>query len=264
MRSVVIPSIHKILMAIGLLWMSIPSAFANQWAPSVGEAKEVQFRTRDIVDRSNRLFPYCPVAQSAMILDNSACQLVESVKCGASWEQVQMALARTCSLAGQLNSIINADCEVRNDRRTRDYMLDLSKRIERLRCSLDKDFARTQPSFCPPSRLPHNQYRPQIGVLPPMVPSVPNHRQPYHVPSPFHPFPGSTYDFDNHPFEASPNESQPFGAPSIGPDESRDFLPPGSQIGPIQYRVRNEAPRNSQRAIAVAQLGLEVLRLFGN
>jgi hypothetical protein len=272
-----------ILLTLG--WLAAPSAWANQWASSVGEARDVQNRTHDLYERVSRSFPYSPVAHSVMHLDNAACQLVDAVKCGAAWHQVQASLRTTCSLAGQLNGAINQDCDVRNDRRVRDYMLDLSKRIERLRCSLDKDYERTQPSFCAPvHRVP--SYRPPLGSFP--MPRMP--LPGYALPHKEH-YPNGTYGFErdrfssgprNAPFGSAPFESAPFdSAPHYGSplDRSRDpayrelpnggefgpeALPPGSEIGPIQYRINHEAPRNGQRAAAIAQIGLEVLRMISN
>lgn len=253
-------------------WLSAPtnSAWANQWAPSVGEAKDVQFRTRDIVDRVNRTFPYSPVAHAAMHMDNSASQLVDAVKCGAAWNQVQALLQRTCALAGSTNSLINDDCNVRNDRRIHDYMLDLSKRIERLRCSLEKDFARTQPAFCVPQH--QSSYRPPLGVDPRHgVPYAPWSFQYRSAPNSSLRYPHSTYDFDNQPinpmrdpFESLPYPSAPSGTVPHGHGLESDELPPGSQIGPIEYRVQRNAPRSSERAAAFAQLGIEVLRMLSN
>ncbi|MEQ1825545.1 MAG: hypothetical protein ABL921_06345 [Pirellula sp.] len=286
-KSIWSASIRLLILGLGWLAVSTPSALANQWAPSVGEAKEVQFRTHDISTRVNRTFPYSPVAHAALHLDNTASQLVESVKCGAAWHQVQDALHRTCSMAGQVNSLINEDCDVRNDRRIRDYMLDLSKRVERLRCSLDKDYARTQPKFCPPAVHPHTSLRHSRTEF--VVPNC-------SVPSTVHPYPNSTYDFDSlpqgyrhpadfalpygreqyrpaplgirpsesTPFESRPFQSQPNDYRPNGFEGGPEALPTGTQIGPINYRVENGSPRNGQRAVAIAQIGLEVLRMLGN
>jgi hypothetical protein len=271
------------LLVIGWIAMTAPSLFANQWSSSVGEAKAVQSRTEDISDRLNKYFPYSQATHASLHLDNVACQMVEAVRCGASWHQVQASLQQTCSLAGEVNSLVNADCKARNDRRVRDYLVDLSKRIERLRCSLDKDYARSQPSFCPPAAYPHSSGRPTWGTLPqilsPRVPGcAPNHP---HLSNGYG-LPDDTYDFDNAPYrghsiplgrrplEFAPLESRP-GLPGsydldpFGSEYPAEPLPSESPIGPIEYRVQRNTPSSKPKAAAIAQIGIEVLRLaLGN
>ena len=125
--------VKAVFVAIGLIALMAPSTFANPWSWTLGDARSVQCRTKDIAERLNREFPYSQATMVALQMDNSACQLVDAIKCGASWEQVQSLVSRTCAIAGQVNQLANSDCHVRNDRRTRDYINDLSKRIERLR-----------------------------------------------------------------------------------------------------------------------------------
>ena len=222
-----------ILTAIGALAIFVPSTYANPWSGTLGDARSVQCRTEDIADRLNREFPYCQATMAALQMDNAACQLVDAIKCGASWEQVQTSLSRTCALAGQVNVLANADCHVRNDRRTRDYINDLSKRMERLRNNLDKAFAKTQPKFCPPTILSNRpSWRSQ------------EHAVPYG-------FPRDTYDLDAYPrYE----QSAPFG-------DAPEGLPSGRQVGPIQYRVERYEQRTPRNAEFV-QLGLQAIKLI--
>jgi hypothetical protein len=182
------------LVAVGLMAWMASTACANPWSWTLGDARAVQRKTEDIAERLNREFPYSQATLIALQMDNSACQLVESIKCGASWEQVQSLLSRTCVLAGQVNELANADCHVRNDRRTRDYINELSKRIERLHCNLDKAFAKTQPTFCPPA----SRHGTTFGV-------------PYEVERGY---PRDTYEFDS---------VQPFGEPSARPMSSIEY-----------------------------------------
>ena len=221
------------LAAIGYLAIFAQATFANPWSWTLGDAKSVQCRTKDIAERLNREFPYSQATQVAFHMDNAACQMVDAIKCGASWEQVQASLSRTCSLAGQVNAIANADCKVRNDRRTRDYINDLSKRIERLHCNLDKAYAKTQPKFCPTPIISNR-------------PSWHSHEQaiPYG-------FPRDTYEFD-----AQPNFERgvPFG---VAPEAS----PPGRPVGPMQYRVERYEQR-APRTAEFVQLGLQAIKLI--
>jgi hypothetical protein len=224
-------------------WLIAPS-FAGVWSSSIGDAKAVRRKTEDIAERLNEDFPYCSASQVASQMDNAACQLVEAVKCGASWQQVQDALQRTCGLANQVSLMVDADYHVRGDRRTRDYITETAKRIERLQCSLEKAYAKTQPVLIQLLRGP--SYCPSVSR---------DYPTPHAIPTP-----RSTYDFDtNVPYEQAPFESTPYETiPAPAPQP----LPPGTQIGPIQYRVEHQVrPGTRSRAEAIAQLGIEVLRM---
>jgi hypothetical protein len=207
-------------------WLIAPS-FAGVWSSSVGDAKAVRRKTEDIAERLNEDFPYCGASQVASQLDNAACQLVEAVKCGASWQQVQSALQRTCALANQVSLLVDGDHHVRGDRRTRDYIKETAKRIERLQCSLEKAYAKTQPVLIQIPRDP---------CYCPPVPSV--------YPSPYT------------PFERIP-------APELVPVPQA--LPPGTQIGPIEYRVEQSVrPGTRSRAEVISHFGIQVLRMVAH
>ncbi|HUP79646.1 MAG TPA: hypothetical protein VM260_13930, partial [Pirellula sp.] len=246
-----------IFAALGIMSVMSSSTFANPWARALGDAKHVQNRTKDIAERLNREFPYNQVTMVALQMDNSACQVLEAVKCGASWGQIQASLSRTCAYAGQVNELVNADCHVRNDRRTRDYINDLSKRIERLHCSLDKAFELTQPKFCAPP-VPSNRPSWNFQFQSDPFASSPNsswtdppQNQHRNIPAdpryngyPSHP--RDTYEFESQPLDgrAFPFESVP------------KALPLGRPIGPIEYRVDRSIPSQNGRTAAFVQLGL--------
>ena len=225
-------------LAMLVLWSSclVPSLYAGVWSCAVGDARAVRRKTEDVAQRLNEEFPYSVACQPAAQLDNAACQLVDSVSRGAPWHQVQSSLQRTCFLAGQVNTLVNADCNVRNDRRTRDHLNELSRRLERLRCNLDKAYAKTQPVFCEPPRS-----RRQVpGVI------LRSHGSLHEsfAPSPF----PSTYDFELLPESRSYRYQDP------------NAFQEDREIGPIQYRVeRNEIARPSRGQI-FARIGMEVLR----
>ncbi len=225
-------------LAMMVLWSSclVPSLFASVWSCAVGDARAVRRKTEDVSERLNEKFPFSIACHPAAQLDNAACQLVDSVSRGAPWHQVQSSLQRTCALAGQVNALVNADCNVRNDRRTRDHLNELSRRLERLRCNLDKAYAKTQPVFCEPPRA-----RRQVpGII---LRSHGSLHEPF-APSPF----PSTYDFESLP----ESRSYEFQNPNAFPEDR--------EIGPIQYRDdRNEMARPSRGQI-FARIGMEVLR----
>ncbi len=251
--------------AFGFIAILSQATYANPWSRALGDARSVQSRTKDIAHRLNREFPYSQSTTVALHMDNAACQLVDAVKCGASWEEVQASLSRTCALASQVNALVNADCNVRNDRRTRDYINDLSKRVERLRCNLDKAFVGTQPRFCPP---PVALNRPSWGRS--------HHSPPYsqssnfgwngsierdqHWESPIEDprfntqpsYPRDTYEFDSPRFD---EQTIPFGS-------EPEVLPFGRPVGPIEYRVERNAQSQNPRATAFVQLGLHAIKLL--
>ena len=223
---------RAVLAAIGFLSILAPHSFAGVWSSALGDAKSVQHKTEDIAERLNKEFPYSQVTTVALHLDNAACQLVESIKCGASWEQVQSSLLRTCALAGQVNALANLDCNVRNDRRIRDYLNDLSKRSERLHRSLDKAYARTQPKFCTPPVISHRPFAP--------------------APSAGWNYPRDTYEFDSPQYDTQP---LPF-------ETVPEAIPAGRPIGPIEFRVERNVPSQNPRAAAWVQLGLHAIQLM--
>ena len=232
-KDVIFRKCRMMLVAIGYLSIFAPATFANPWSWTLGDARSVQCRTKDIAERLNREFPYSPATMVALQMDNAACQMVEAIKCGASWEQVQASLSRTCVLAGQVNVMANADCNVRNDRRTRDYINDLSKRIERLHCNLDKAYAKTQPKFCPPTIISNRpNWRSQEQAVP-------------------FGFPRDTHEFDSQP---SYEQGIPFGVAPEG-------VQPSSPVGPMQYRVERYEHRTPRTAEFV-QLGLQAIKLI--
>ncbi len=255
---------RSVLAAMGFLFILAPQSFAGVWSSALGDARSVQHKTEDIAERLNKDFPYSQVTVIALHLDNAACQMVESIKCGASWEQVQSILSRTCGLAGQVNELANLDCNVRNDRRIRDYVNDLSKRAERLHCSLDKAYAKTQPKFCTPPVVSHRPFAtaPSAGWNSSfqlrVVPSEPSH-YPYRSMPNQDPrfnaqpdYPRDTYEFDSPRYDAQPPQFE--AAP--------EAIPSGRPIGPIEYRVERNVPSQNPRAAALVQLGLHAIQVI--
>ena len=255
---------RAVLAAIALVTIFAPLSFGGVWSSALGDARSVQHKTEDIAERLNKEFPFNSVTAIALHMDNAACQLEESIKCGAAWEQVQASLARTCGLAAQVNELANADCHVRNDRRIRDYINDLSKRLERLHCSLDKAYARTQPKFCAPIVIS----QPSFDTVPSAgwnssfqlraLPSAPSHYQYRAMPTEDPRFnvqpnyPRDTYQYDSPRFDVRPS---PF-------ETAPEALPPGRPSGPIEYRIERNVPSQRPRAAALVQLGLQAIQLL--
>jgi len=62
---------------------------ANPWASAIGEACAVEHRAEAIAKRIQRTAPQSHLVRHAMALDQLACTLVQSLKCGAPCNQVQ-------------------------------------------------------------------------------------------------------------------------------------------------------------------------------
>jgi len=265
-----------VLAVIGYVIAMAPSAFANPWSCTLGDARMVQYRTKDIADRLNREFPYCQATMVALQMDNAACQLVDAVQSNASWQQVQASLSRTCALAGQVNALSNSDGHVRNDRLIREFINDLSRRIERLRNNLDKAYERTQPKFCPP---PVSSYRPSWNA-----PTQPDpfavdssigwkrHFQMPSMPSRFHnygAFPTGDPRYTDLRFNLSSNFPSENYEHDFHLHDERRFESPLPFSGnrpqiPTEYRVERNVTSQNPRAGAVVQLGLQALRLISD
>lgn len=267
MLSAIKVSLYKcrmVLAAMGFISILASHSFAGAWSGALGDARSVQHKTEDIAERLNKEFPHSPATLLALHLDNAACQLVESIKCGATWDQVQSSLSRTCALTGQVNEYANADCNVRNDRRIRDYINDLSKRIERLRCNLDKAYEKTQPKFCAPIVITQPSFNAapsfgwNSGFQLRAVPENPSQRQYRAIPTEdprFNTQPGyprDTYEYNSPRYDIQPS---PFGA-------EPEAIPSGRPIGPMEYRVEGNVPSRNPRAAALVQLGLQAIQLM--
>ncbi len=253
-----------VLGVIGFIATLATHSFAGAWSSALGDARSVQHKTEDIAERLNKEFPYSQVTTVALHLDNAACQLVESIKCGASWEQVQSSLSRICALGGQVNDLADADCHVRNDGRIRDYINDLSKRTERLHCSLDKAYAKTQPIFCHPPVVSQRPYPAAPSAVwngsfqSRTVPYDTSHHQYQAMPSEDPRFntqpnyPRDTYEYDSPRYDVQPS---PFES---GPE----LMPFRRPISPIEYRVDSNVPSQNPRTTALVQLGLHAIQLM--
>ena len=250
--------------AVGVMVMLAPSTFANPWSRALGDAKYVQYRTKDIAERLNREFPYSQATMVSLQMDNAAYQMLDAVKCGEAWGQVQASLSRTCAYAGQVNELANADCNVRNDRRTRDYINDLSKRIERLHCSLDKAYELTQPKFCAPPVVSH---RPSWNFQFRSDPFAGSQNSGWNLPSPnhFRDMPTEDPRFNtrpNYPRDTYEYDSRPFGEQAFPFESVPEALSPGRPIGPIEYRIERNVPSQNGRTAAFVQLGLQAIKLM--
>ena len=208
----------------------------NPWSSEVGEARSVQSKTDDIAERLSDDFPFSIATRPALHLDNVARQLESAVKSGCNWNQLQSLLQQTCTAGQQVHVLVLEDCRTRVDRRLTGYFGELSQRLERLDHELLKAYHKqTQPVCVAPSR-------------PPFADSHLLYREETAIPREFGP-----RDFG--PRELGPGDVGPY---HLGPVPSQG-LPPGSHIGPIQYRT--QSPSRSDAPIARQVLSTVLLEI---
>lgn len=231
----------------------------NPWASEVGEARSVQSKTEDIAERLSDDFPFSHATRPALHLDNTARQLESAVKSGCSWNQIQSLLQQTCVAGQQVHAMVSDDCRTRADRRLTGYFGELNQRLDRLDQELVKAYQKQTRPICvvplrPTLSVPHSSYREEVYQhqggwnVPQSTPrtdsqfgwnSSPQFRyeERFREEIPVHPRDMGPREFGTHEF--GPHDLQP--VPSQG-------LPPGSQIGPIQYRT--QLPTRSESPIA--------------
>ncbi len=192
-------------------------ASSNPWARAIGEAKCLHDVTEDLENRTHRLFPNSPATRLTCVLDDVACQLLEMVKCGADWGQLQAALRAFENIQMQVCRLVAADCHMVRDRTIANYLRMVDDRFRDLVRDLSKckppvpDCISPYPPHYHPS-LPgigHDDY-PRIPELAPQPREVHNY-DPRFVNPNVHPaipqqwqgampqnsyYPRSTYDFD--------------------------------------------------------------------
>jgi hypothetical protein len=196
-------------------------AASNPWSRAIGEAKELQDETEDLRNRLNRLYAGSPAAQLSCSLDNSASAIVEMVKLGADYYQLQIGLQTFKSIQMQLYHVVATDCRIHHDQTTTRYLQKVEDRYN----YLVNDLAKCRlPTSCPthgiqsysnpwalPSPYPSAQPAIPPGYsMPPVIPfggtpyqEVPNQSTPNEVPRywqgslpPNSHYPRSTYDFE--------------------------------------------------------------------
>jgi hypothetical protein len=171
------------LMGLGSLFGAQTShAATNPWSRAIGEAKELQWETDDLRNRLNRLYPGSPAAQLSCSLDESACSVVEMVKGGADFYQLQVGLQSFKNIQLQLCHVVAMDFRIRNDQSTGRYLKKVEDRYNYLVADLSK--SRPLPPSCPtpgyqsysnpwalPSPYPSSQPAIPPGYsMPPVIP----------------------------------------------------------------------------------------------
>lgn len=110
----------------------------NPWSRAVGEADCLHDVTEDLRNRIARLFPGSYSARLACALDESACGLLEMVKCGAAYTHIQLGLQTFDGLRFQLCHAIVQDCRVHRDKGIDRYLSMVDDRFGDLVADLSK------------------------------------------------------------------------------------------------------------------------------
>ncbi len=190
--------------AAAVIWIAsftiaTPAQASNPWGRAVGEAQCLHDVTEDLENRTHRLFPNSPATSWTCLLDDAACQLLEMVKCGADWGQLQTALGSFQELNTHVCQLVASDCHMVRDRTIANYLRMVDDRYG----DLVRDLSKCKPPV-PSCNSPYSSHYhpshpfpyPQSGLG--GIPRIP---QP--VPSP-----GEAYNFD-------PRFVNPNGHPSI-------------------------------------------------
>ncbi len=234
-----------VLMGLGSFFAGQTShAATNPWSRAIGEAKELQWETKDLRNRLNRLYAGTPATQLSCSLDESACALVEMVQKGADLYQLQMGLQTFNSILVQLGYAVAQDCRIHSDSTTVRLLKNVDNRYRYLvtdlsKCQLPTVSCPTHgtPSYSNPwaSPSPYPSSQPVIPPgysMPPVIPfgGNPIPSTPQQVPHywqgslpPNSAYPRMSFDFEHsenhphgmHPSAISSHQQEPNGHPPI-------------------------------------------------
>ena len=151
--------------AAALLWLgtvaiTTPARASNPWGRAVGEAQCLHDVTEDLRNRAHRLFPAAPATALTCAIDESACQLLDLVKCGADWGQLQVALRRFGEIQAYLCRAITSDCHMSRDRTITNYLRMIDDRYG----DLVRDLSKCKPPI-PSCNTPYpSHYHPSLPL----------------------------------------------------------------------------------------------------
>ncbi len=119
-----------------------PVHASNPWGRTIGEAIALRDVTRDMRNRSERLFPKTPIAFLATSQNETACHVYEAIQQGAPVQLIAGMLGEFQRIQQRLNQVICVDRFAANDHGLRNYrrlvedrFLDLTKDLERCNCA---------------------------------------------------------------------------------------------------------------------------------
>jgi hypothetical protein len=128
-----------VVMAVGLLFPDLVLAReSNPWGRAVGEAIALRDVSKDMRNRSERLFPRSAVAYLAIAQNECACQILDAMQGGAPGPHITGLLRTFQVIQSKFNQAIcgnriaSSDHGLKNYRRlVEDRLLDLTRDLER-------------------------------------------------------------------------------------------------------------------------------------
>lgn len=140
--------------AVGFSLCGLPPVHAsNPWGRTIGEAIALRDVTRDMRNRSERLFPRTPISYLATVQNETACRIYEAIQQGAPGQLISGMLGEFQLIQERLNQVICVDRFAANDpglktyrRLVEDRFRDLTRDLERCSCAT-------------PRPLPYSTYR---------------------------------------------------------------------------------------------------------
>jgi hypothetical protein len=117
---------------VGSLGANVWGQDRNPWISVVGEARLVQIRTENIANRISSRYRHHPISRSATHLDYAARDLLDAFQYGDPPHRIRMALDRTNGLWRQVRSMIDRDCDLRQDRTLISFADSLDRRLTNL------------------------------------------------------------------------------------------------------------------------------------
>ena len=186
--------IHKPFAFLLATLAMVHAAWAgNPWASAIGEACAVEHRAEAIAKRIQRTAPQSHLVRHAMALDQLACTLVQSLKCGAPCNQVQGLYRQLEGTWAQLRVAIYTDPCLCSDRTLKSLADGMDTRIRNLCRAIERVIEREY------------RYAPRISY-----PGGSSNRIPLAVPS--------------YSYRVSPYQRPGFSSPSF---PSPNFFAPG-------------------------------------
>ena len=160
--------------AVGALLSGLPPVHAsNPWGRAVGEAIALRDVTRDMRNRSERLFPRTPIAFLATAQNETACNLYNAIQRGAPGQVIATLLAEFQLVQSRLHQAVCVDRIAANDhglrtyrRLVKDRFLDLTRDLDRCNCArilpystyrFDEQLFFEQPFVEAPARVPQSR-----------------------------------------------------------------------------------------------------------
>ncbi len=204
---------------VSSLVMAAPAYASNPWGRAVGEAQCLHDVTEDLRNRVNRLCPNSIASRLACVVDESACQILDMVKGGADWVQLQSHLQCFQQLESQLCHAVDDDCHLARDRGIQNYLRMIDDRFG----DLVRDLSKCKPP-APNCHTAHSySYQPSI-----LIPySSNNYGAIPRVPQPMQPQPV-------YPNGVDPHDGNPGTMPSV-PQYWQGSLPRGANYPQSTY-----------------------------